>query len=255
MNAEYLEKKGLSIEKGNYAAVYAGNLDRRGDTQDRLDELYETFNLRRPEDFRGHSLSVSDIVALKQNGVVSCHYVDSRGFKALPDFLKPENYLKNAEMAMEDDYGMIDGVINNGPKQDRGRAGGTGKVRQAHLPHGADTGGAPGTGASVTAGEEALRAGKALSSRQRAEKDSAFKARGKRAAMMNFTNDEMNLMCIYQSDSRSGLIAALTEMRGYLDEDEAELRALTDSALQKLGEITDEQFAALELVPDFDTDE
>ena len=52
--------------------------------------------------------------------------------------------------------------------------------------------------------------------------------------MMNFTNDEMNLMCIYQSDSRSGLIAALTEMRGYLDEDEAELRELTDSALQKL---------------------
>ena len=47
--------------------------------------------------------------------------------------------------------------------------------------------------------------------------------------MMIFTNDEMNLMCIYQSDSRSGLIAALTEMRGYLDEDEAELRELTDS--------------------------
>ena len=86
-------------------------------TDSLLDALYETFNIRRPEDFRGHSLSVSDIVALKQNGVVSCHYVDSRGFKALPDFLKPENYLKNAEMAMEDDYGMIDGVINNGPKQ------------------------------------------------------------------------------------------------------------------------------------------
>ena len=49
--------------------------------------------------------------------MVSCHYVDSRDFKALPDFLKPENYLKNAEMAMEDDYGMIDGVINTGPKQ------------------------------------------------------------------------------------------------------------------------------------------
>lgn len=129
------------------------------------------------------------------------------------------------------------------------------KVRQAHLPHGAGAGGAPGAGASGTAGEEALRAGKALSSRQRAEKDSAFKARGKRAAMMNFTNDEMNLMCIYQSDSRSGLIAALTEMRGYLDEDEAQLRDLTDSALQKLDEITDEDFAALELAPDFDTDE
>ena len=64
-----------------------------------------------------HILSVSDIVALKQNGVVSCHYVDSIGFRELPNFLKPENYLKNAEMAMEDDYGMIDGIVNNGPKQ------------------------------------------------------------------------------------------------------------------------------------------
>lgn len=73
--------------------------------------------------------------------------------------------------------------------------------------------------------------------------------------MMNFTNDEMNLMCIYQTGDRQGLISALTEMRGYLDEDEAELRDLTDSALQKLSEITDEDFAALELVPDFDTDE
>ena len=73
--------------------------------------------------------------------------------------------------------------------------------------------------------------------------------------MMNFTNDEMNLMCIYQTGDRQGLISALTEMRGYLDEDEAELRALTDSALQKLGEITDEDFAEMDLVPDFDTDE
>ena len=117
MNSEYLEKKGLSVQKEDYAAVYAGNLDRRGDTQDKLNELYETFNIRRPEDFRGHSLSVSDIVALKQNGVVSCHYVDSWGFKELPGFLKQENYLKNAEMAMEDDYGMIDGIINNGPRK------------------------------------------------------------------------------------------------------------------------------------------
>ncbi len=117
MSSAYLERKGLSIEKENYAAVYAGSLDRGGDTQDRLDALYETFNIRRQEDFRGHSLSVSDIVALKQNGVVSCHYVEPQGFKELPGFLKPENYLKNAEMAMEDDYGMIDGVINNGPKQ------------------------------------------------------------------------------------------------------------------------------------------
>ena len=54
---------------------------------------------------------------IKQNGVVSCHYVDSIGFRELPNFLKPENYLKNAEMLLEDDYGMIDGILNNGPKQ------------------------------------------------------------------------------------------------------------------------------------------
>ena len=62
----------------------------------------------------------------------------------------------------------------------------------------------------------------------------------------------MNLMCIYQSDSRSGLIAALTEMRGYLDEDEAGLRELTDSALGKLQAMSDAEFAELELYPDFE---
>ena len=117
MNSEYLEKKGLSVQKENYAAVYAGDLDRGGDTQDRLNELYETFNIRRPEDFRGHSLSVSDIIALKQNNVISCYYVDTVGFKEVPDFLQPENYLKSAEMATEDDYGMIDGIINNGSRK------------------------------------------------------------------------------------------------------------------------------------------
>lgn len=72
--------------------------------------------------------------------------------------------------------------------------------------------------------------------------------------MMDFTNDELNLMCIYQRDTRKELIAALTEMRGYLDADEAELRELTDSAIGKLEKTTDEQFAEMELVPDFDPD-
>ena len=71
--------------------------------------MYEIFNLNRPGDFTGHSLSASDIVALKQDGVVSYHYCDSVGFKELPDFQK-ENYLKAAEMSTEDDYGMIDGI-------------------------------------------------------------------------------------------------------------------------------------------------
>ena len=73
--------------------------------------------------------------------------------------------------------------------------------------------------------------------------------------MNNFTFEETNLLCIYNTGSRTGLIDALTEMRGELSPEEAELRELTDSALQKLGEITDEDFAELELVPDFDTDE
>ena len=71
---------------------------------------------------------------------------------------------------------------------------------------------------------------------------------------MDFTNDEMNLMCIYSRDTRKELISALTEMRRYLDADEAELRELTDSTITKLKRTSDEQFAALELVPDFDMD-
>ena len=55
--------------------------------------------------------------ALKQAGVVSYHYVDSVGYKELHNFHNTDNYLKNAEMQLEDDYGMIDGVINNAPKE------------------------------------------------------------------------------------------------------------------------------------------
>ena len=87
------------------------------DTGRILENFYYIFNDERPGDFVGHSLSVSDIVALKQDGKVSYHYCDSMEFQELPAFQKPENYLKAAEMSMEDDYGMIDGIINNGPKQ------------------------------------------------------------------------------------------------------------------------------------------
>lgn len=117
MNMQYLQEHGIVPTADNYTAVYSGELRYAGGTESKLDGLYQTFNMNRPEDFTGHSLSVSDIVALKQAGVVTCHYVDSIGFAELPTFLKPENYLKNAEMAMEDDYGMIDGIINNGPKE------------------------------------------------------------------------------------------------------------------------------------------
>lgn len=117
MGTDYLEKRGIPIEHDRYESVYGGELHIDGDAQDKLNELYRVFNIERPADFTGHSLSVSDIVALRQNGVVSCHYVDSWGFKELSAFLQSENYLKSAEIAVEDDYGMIDGIINNGPKQ------------------------------------------------------------------------------------------------------------------------------------------
>lgn len=72
--------------------------------------------------------------------------------------------------------------------------------------------------------------------------------------MMNFTNDEMNLMCIYDTGNRTGLINALSEMRKELSTDEIELRELTDSVLNKLSAIPDEDYEKLELYPDFDDD-
>ena len=70
--------------------------------------------------------------------------------------------------------------------------------------------------------------------------------------MGNFIFEEINLMCIYNTGSRTGLIEALNEMRGHLEPDETELRELTDCALGKLQAMTDTDFDALELYPDFD---
>ena len=69
--------------------------------------------------------------------------------------------------------------------------------------------------------------------------------------MNNFTFEETSLLCIYNTGSRTGLIDALTEMRGELSPEEAELRELTDNALGKLRAMSDAEFAELELFPDF----
>lgn len=118
MNSEYLQKKGIEPQYENYELVYTGALTKDGSQVEKLENLYRIFNIEHPQDFTGHSLSVSDIVALKQAGVVSYYYVDSIGYKELTNFRTTENYLKNAEMQMEDDFGMIDGIINNGPKEE-----------------------------------------------------------------------------------------------------------------------------------------
>ena len=116
MNLDWLKSHAISIDRSNYDLIYTAPLRESGTVPEQLEKLYEQFNLQKPADFHSPSMSVSDIVAIKQDGKVSCHYCDSVGFTQIPGFL-PENPLKNAEMAVEDDYGMIDGIINNGAKE------------------------------------------------------------------------------------------------------------------------------------------
>ena len=113
---EWLKSIGQTVQRDNYDLVYTAPLapgDLKGSV---LDNLEYRFNNEHPADYRHPSMSVSDIVAIKRDGKVSCHYCDSFGFAEVPGFL-PDNPLKNTEMAVEDDYGMIDGIINNGPKE------------------------------------------------------------------------------------------------------------------------------------------
>ena len=116
MNLDWLKSHGISIDRSNYDLIYTAPLSESGTVPEQLEKLYQQFNLEKPVDFHSPSMSVSDIVAIKQDGKVSCHYCDSLGFTQIPGFL-PENPLKNAEMSVEDDYGMIDGIINNGEKE------------------------------------------------------------------------------------------------------------------------------------------
>ena len=116
MNLDWLKSHDISIDRSNYDLIYTAPLRESGTVPEQLEKLYEQFNLQKPADFHSPSISVSDIVAIKQDGKVSCHYCDSVGFTQIPGFL-PENPLKNAEMTVEDDYGMIDGIINNGAKE------------------------------------------------------------------------------------------------------------------------------------------
>lgn len=177
-----IRRNGLSVDPANYELVYTAPLTERDD----LESIYTRFNIDRPADFKGHSLSVSDIVVLHQGGTDTAHYCDRFGFSQVPEFLDPDrakevtiptpdqmatreristprgsftvtamsreqmeaagygvhhasengkylimgngtrafavaaeqpekdNPLRTAEMTLEDDYGMIDGIINNG---------------------------------------------------------------------------------------------------------------------------------------------
>ena len=87
MGLDYVEKKGITVTRADYDLIYAAPLTEK----DTLDGIYERFNIQRPADFTGHSLSVSDVVVLNDGSTVKAYYVDSIGFAELPEFFKERN--------------------------------------------------------------------------------------------------------------------------------------------------------------------
>jgi len=108
-----LQSAGLSVDRDNYDLVYSAPLTGIGTTGRKLENIYQQFTMDHPADFSGHSLSVSDIVALKLSGNVSYHYCDSFGFQALPGFYSGKNHLRAVEDAIEQNDNNLDGIINN----------------------------------------------------------------------------------------------------------------------------------------------
>ena len=114
---ERLRNAGREPDIDHYEVVYAAPLLPFTDQNVMLEKLYEKFNVDRPEDFYGHSLSVSDVVMLRQNGVVSAHYVDAVGFTPLEGFYSQKNHLRTLEDMLEQNDNMLDGVVNNIPEE------------------------------------------------------------------------------------------------------------------------------------------
>lgn len=82
MPLDWVQGKGISVDRDHYQMVYA----RQREPGETLEDIYRRFNIDHPEDFKGHSLSVSDVVVLHENGTDTAYYVDSIGFRELPDF-------------------------------------------------------------------------------------------------------------------------------------------------------------------------
>lgn len=116
---DHLEKMGKTVDRNNYDLVYSCKVNLAGirSMPAFLESVYENFNIRRPKDFEGHSLSVSDVVAVKKDGQITANFVDSIGFKELPQFgqIIRDNPLKAIEDAVEQNDNSFDGLINNLP--------------------------------------------------------------------------------------------------------------------------------------------
>ena len=112
-----LAATGRTAERANYDLIYTAELT----PGTSLEDIYTRFNIDHPKDFKGHSLSVSDVVVLHQNGQDTAHYVDSSGYRQVPEFLQPpekENPLKHVEDTIEQNDNNFDGIINNTPSVD-----------------------------------------------------------------------------------------------------------------------------------------
>ena len=112
-----LAATGRTADRANYNLIYTAELT----PGTSLEDIYTRFNIDHPKDFKGHSLSVSDVVVLHQNGQDTAHYVDSSGYRQVPEFLQPpekENPLKHVEDTIEQNDNNFDGIINNTPSVD-----------------------------------------------------------------------------------------------------------------------------------------
>ena len=101
-NSEHLKNHGMYIDRENYDRVYRGRLQE----SETLDDIYNRFNDDHPQDFRGHSLSVGDIVAVNKNGSIRAYFVDSYGFTVVPDFTLSREERK-ARRALTDNIGLL----------------------------------------------------------------------------------------------------------------------------------------------------
>ena len=117
MSYNALRKKLVEPDVDHYEVVYVAPLIPYADQQAMLEDIYQRFNIAKPADFHGYSLSVSDIVALRQNGIVSAHYVDRIGFQELPEFFSGKNHLRTLEDMIEQNDNQLDGIINNLPDE------------------------------------------------------------------------------------------------------------------------------------------
>ena len=119
MNLDFVKRHGMEVNRADYELVYTAPLTEK----DTLEAIYERFNIQRPADFTGHSLSVSDVVVLNDGSTVKAYYVDSIGFAELPDFFKERNMDLQKENLLNEKLQEIEifdklGLFSNGRLRD-----------------------------------------------------------------------------------------------------------------------------------------